>query len=321
MEKQKPFVRLAFKIIGWLILLMALAGLLSWAWRFSQPLWAELGLNWLWPERFWYSLLLASLLAALAGGTFWFYQARSRPRGAMPQAETAWTMARDQVEEKAWQRYLEVMTGLLLEKGLRTAAADSEVRTVARARTLAILRELHDRRKGRVLRFLYEAGLIKRKNPVVHLQGADLNWADLNWAELAGANLGGVDLRGAGLVGADLPGANLIGADLTGANLAAADLGWADLRGACLKRADLREAMLPWADLREADLEWADLRRASLERADLRGADLHGANLGKADLAGAMLSQTNLKGAALHEAIMPDGRKKGLFRGLNRFTN
>ncbi len=311
--------------IGWLILLLMLGGLLIWGWRFSQPLWQELGLTW--DERInqplWSGFLLLSLLAGLAGGVFLLYRAQRQDQRAMIQAEreTAWAMAKDQEEEIAWQRYLDTLTRLLLEQDLWTLAADSKVRYILRARTLALLHEVNDSRKGHVLRFLYETRLIDRKDSIINLQGADLNWADLAWADLRGANLGGVDLRGAALNGADLMGVNLIGADLTGADLIAADLPWADLRGASLARADLRGAMLHWIDLREADLAWADLREASLNWADLRGADLHGANLGKASLEGAILSSTNLKGATLNEVIMPDGRKKGLFTSFDKFID
>jgi hypothetical protein len=49
---------------------------------------------------------------------------------------------------------------LILDKGLRRSEKDAEIRTVARARTLAVLRGLDENRKGQVVRFLHEVELI-----------------------------------------------------------------------------------------------------------------------------------------------------------------
>ena len=65
------------------------------------------------------------------------------------------------------------MAELLLEKKLRTTE-NKEVRNVARTRTLAVLRTLDGTRKGIVLRFLKEAGLIDKEKTIVDLEGADL---------------------------------------------------------------------------------------------------------------------------------------------------
>ena len=54
------------------------------------------------------------------------------------------------------------MQELILDKGLRRSEKDAEIRDVARARTLTVLRSLDGDRKGQVLRFLHEADLIGR---------------------------------------------------------------------------------------------------------------------------------------------------------------
>jgi hypothetical protein len=181
---------------------------------------------------------------------------------AAEEREAERQIAKDREEERALQSYLEAMTELLLEKKLRTPEEGSEVKSIARARTLTILRSLSGERKSSILRFLYEAKLIDREKAVVNLEGANLERAFLERAFLRGANL-----RGANLEGADLEGANLEGADLGGAFL-----GGANLEGAFLWEADLEGAFLVGANL-----EGASLRGANLEGAFLVGANLEGA--------------------------------------------
>jgi uncharacterized protein YjbI with pentapeptide repeats len=81
---------------------------------------------------------------------------------------------------------------LLLEKNLRNAEAGGEVRTLARARTLTVLRTLDLNRKRQVFQFLAEAKLIQTvvgREPIIKLGGADLSGdTDLRHANLSGAD-------------------------------------------------------------------------------------------------------------------------------------
>ena len=212
----------------------------------------------------------------------------------------------ERFREAAFQAYLDRMTELLLEKGLRRSRAGAEVRDIARARTLTVLRGLDGVHKGILLRFLYETELIKNK-PIIDLAQADLSGAHLKKADLSKAGL-----LGANLSGADLSGANLNQTDLYRATLIVADLSGADLRRANLSKANLTEALLAVANISEADLTCADLHGANLEgvdligtimrQADLREAILIVANLVEANLSGAILRGANLEAADLIEA-------------------
>ena len=163
----------------------------------------------------------------------------------------------DQLSQEATlQAYLDRMGMLLLEEGLDGAfeggnKGDREVRTLARARTLAALEGLDPVHKGQVMRFLVDAGLVQGapgEEPVISLIGADLEGvdltystpgdarpyasapvpdlssADLTYSDLSGANLSGIVMLGTRLVGADLRGANLEGTVLNDANLSGANL-------------------------------------------------------------------------------------------------
>lgn len=287
-------------------------------------------LGWQWtgfpPKRLFDWIQILVIPVAVAIGTFVLNRAAKR-RDDEAQARHA--------EEASLQAYLDYMSRLLTDpdRPLRRSQLGDNLSVVARAQTLTALGRLEDEgRKRTVLQFLYEAGLIERKRPIIslaaadaggaNLQGAYLRGAYLREAHLVGAKLGraslveadvvaadlqeaylrgaylmDADLRGAKLRRADLVGANLQGADLRGADLQKASLGEADLQGAHLSGAylmdaDLQEAHLVGADLQRASLEGADLGRADFQEADLGGARLQGANLQEADLRGA-----NLEGA------------------------
>jgi hypothetical protein len=182
----------------------------------------------------WDWLKLLVVPAVIAGGGIWFNQRQQ---------------ARDQVsadrrtQDDALEAYLDDMTDLMINHHLRGIAQVSsvprvvlhgdsppqgedtkDVRAVARARTLTLLTRLDGKRKGHVVRFLYESGLISQKR---ELTLADLTPTPPNTI---------VDV--AGEAGAD-------------PRTAIVDLAGADLRGTILRGAILMEV-----DLRNADLRW-----------------------------------------------------------------
>jgi uncharacterized protein YjbI with pentapeptide repeats len=211
-------------------------------------------------------------------------------------------------QNAALQAYLDQMSQLMLEGDLLSSEEDSEVRTLARARTQTVLGQLDSDRKASVVQFLYEASLIKKEDPVLNLsnvglRGANLSQLDLSDANLSGAVLRRADLHGTNLSDAILSGAELNNADLrdanmSGANLSSAYLNFANLSGAVvLNNANLIDAKLPGTNMSGAFLRNADLREAQLIETDLSGADLSGA-----DLSGAILSDPDLHNANLIDA-------------------
>jgi uncharacterized protein YjbI with pentapeptide repeats len=292
-------------------------------------LWARTGLG---DKTLWDLLQLLIVPLALTAIGFWFtveQEARQRAvedRRAQVQRE----IEAERAEQATLQAYLDQMGTLMLDRNLRAADENSDVRRLARARTLVVLDALGPTRQERLLRFLKEAELIRAKppdeQPVIPLKYASLEnielphrillrGADLQQADLSGANLAHIDLRDAYLAGAHFEGADLEGAFLEGA----------DLSGTFMEGADLSDADLADVDLSNAEDLWkkgTDMweRGAGLSNADLSGANLSGANLSGAKLSGANLSGANLKGANVTEeqlaecaslkgAIMPDGTK------------
>ena len=207
----------------------------------------------------WMTLLFVP--AVLSGGVIWFnlIELSSEDRRAKIELEVNTARAQD----VAMEAYVDHMATWLLENELRSAKPeDTELRAVARTSTLTVLRQLDGPRKGRLVRFLYEAGLIGFMDvsrdtttpAVIELKGADLTEAVLSQANL---------------VGVDFSFSNLESADLRGANLSEAFL-----RKAYLVKADLRMAKLHEADLTEANLIGARVSDELDDAASLEGARL-----------------------------------------------
>ena len=292
--------------------------------------------------RDWVTLFLMGLIIIGGAVLFIWSMRRSEQRLQHELSLAEWyaqherELEAQRFQETAFQTYLDRMTELLLEQGLRRSKPGDEVRDIARARTLTTLRGLTGPHKGILLRFLHEADLIKNEG-IIDLRGANLRGADLNKAKLAGVDLSGADLsgadlsqadlsqadlRGAVMIVANLSGSNLNEADLSqvnlteavmngtqliGANLSQADLHGANLEGVDLSGANLREANLYGTVIIDASLSNADLHKIVLSRANLSRTDLSGANLSQADLSWtnlcwANLGKTDLTGANLHGA-------------------
>jgi uncharacterized protein YjbI with pentapeptide repeats len=234
----------------------------------------------------------------------------------------------DRQQEEALQAYFDRIIELVLKEKLSRFSPD-EVRNVAKTRTHTVLRLLDGRRKGMVVLFLRDSGLIDRSDAIIDLSGSDLHGAllasaslkrvnlaeaDLSNADLSDANLSGSYLSATKLSGADLHAANLSGTNLFEASLNDANLTQCNLRDANVHGADLRGCRLNEADIRRADLRDVNLNVSDLVKADLRGAKLEGAKLLGANLSQADLSGTEVAGAALEEAkslegtTMPDGK-------------
>jgi uncharacterized protein YjbI with pentapeptide repeats len=165
-------------------------------------------------------------------------------------------------QNAALQTYLDQMGQMLLKQNLDLSEEDSEVRSLARARTLAVFGQLNPEGKRIALVYLNETDLIEGDNPIISLFSADLSEANLSGTNLfepylSGTNLREANLRGARLVGAYLSGTNLSEANLRGATLSKAKLIDANLRGANLSKAKLISADLSYADLTGAQ-RWTE---------------------------------------------------------------
>ncbi len=160
--------------------------------------WTGFGEKTLWD---WLQLLSAlAIPVVLAAAGLWFTAQQDQRQQAIEdqrvkqaqnietqRAEAERDLAEQRAQDAALQAYFDQMSSLLLERDLRKSEEGSEARTLARARTLTVLRRLGPDRKGSVVQFLQESALLERPNPIVRFDDADLSEADLS-----GANLGNV---------------------------------------------------------------------------------------------------------------------------------
>jgi uncharacterized protein YjbI with pentapeptide repeats len=232
-------------------------------------------------KSLWQLLEIIIVPLTLATIGFWFtaQQDARQQRIENLRAGAERVLTEQRAQDEVLLAYLDQMGALLLEKNLRKSEENTEVRTLARARTLMVLGRLEDpSRKTALMEFLLEAELAQKvdeRGPIIALSGANLSRADLSDANLSGD----ADLRGAVLNDADLSGA------------------------------DLNDVNLGDANLSRADLDDAYLGSANLSGANLSRADLSGANLSDAYLADARVSKEQLNRAyTLKGATMPDGQ-------------
>jgi hypothetical protein len=187
-----------------------------------------------WPGKTlwdWQALLFIPVTIALIASLFTQYQNNRQRDIENLRAERAMV-----------ESYLEHIGVLLLEEDLRSVGEDSDVRLLARARTIAVLDGVSKDRKVRVLEFLFETKLIQfgpqGEPPVISLRFADLrdtplvkrgilSNTDLDRAEVNNVNMDNAELIDVQVapcrpvrrrpVGGDLPGVDLSSAILAGA--------------------------------------------------------------------------------------------------------
>lgn len=257
----------------------------------------------------WLQLLIVPLM--LAGLAAWFNlrdRAREQRQHNSEQAiadyhrEVELQLTKERQREARLEAYLDRMSALLLDNGLHDSKEETdEVRNIARAYTITVLRGLDRNRKGVLVQFLYESGLINAGADIVFLHKADLTMANLESTWLKDGSLIRVNLADA-----DISESWWVGADLT-----QADLRRANLRGTNLSKVVLCNAYMRGANLTGVDLSEANLREAHLPEVDLTDADLSGADLSDANLEGAKVTSEQLAQAkSLKGAILPDGSKQ-----------
>ncbi len=196
----------------------------------------------------WMQLLIIPLVIAIGG--YLFNMAVSRTE----QQNTT-----ENQREAALQAYIDKISELLLREHLGESPAPDKVVSIARARTATVLRTLDPVRRGSLIRFLSQAGILIKCTEKA-MAGLDLHGADLSQLNLSSANLSAADLSGAFLIQSELSEALLIRAKL----ISEACLFEANLSGADLTGADLSRAFLYGANLTGADLSWAKLRDAKI---------------------------------------------------------
>lgn len=218
-------------------------------------------------------------------------------------------------EDATLDAYFARMSSLILNRGLTKSKPHSALRQVARTETLATLRRLDGSRKGALVQFLNEAGLLRIKSanaisssstgtysasgplasPIIDLSDADLRNADLRHATFEAPNrseriqlIG--DLRGARFDDAYLQGVTFFGGKGSYAAFGA------DLRGASFDRAGVSEVAFP------EQLQGAKFRGAILTGDNFNLTNLTNARFDKATFQPSNTAPNSFKAACLNGA-------------------
>jgi uncharacterized protein YjbI with pentapeptide repeats len=266
-------------------------------------------------------LIIPLMLAAVA--LFFNASQASRDRGREDRRiREDRALAEAAREDATLEAYLGKMGGLMVDRDLLRSRPGSAVRQIARTSTIATLRRLNGARKGEVVHFLYESGLLRVRlerdglllvstpvtKPVINLEGADLRGVDLVKASLSPSDGYGVllegDLRGARFEHAVLnqtyfESADLRGASFNDASVQSSSLYATDLRGASFAGAQVYSSFLDSADLRGASFKEADVRETILGGTKLQAASFKGASFVKTGL-----DDANLEGAVFDQAVI-----------------
>jgi len=164
----------------------------------------------------WMALLIVPAVLAVGGYLLTQAETQRTQRDSDQQRRLDRELADQRAQDAALQAYLDGMSHLLTDKDLRSAPPGDSLSSVARARTLTVLKRLDSGRKQSVLQFLYESGLIYKEHALIaeieRHNTVSLQQADLSGADLIRANLHQADLSETSLMGANLMGANLTGA-------------------------------------------------------------------------------------------------------------
>ena len=103
----------------------------------------------------------------LGAGAIWFQSQASNTaeRSETQRADAQLKIEDDRARQAALHTYLSSISTLLLDKNLKEATEENPVREIARATSLNTLRQLDSARKGLLITFLYDSGLVGFTNP------------------------------------------------------------------------------------------------------------------------------------------------------------
>lgn len=161
--------------------------------------------------------------------------------------------------------FFKILTELITKNNLLNNTSNDPNRIIARTRSIQALDEADSERKGQILQFIYESGLINLK-PILNLNGVNAKKS----------NLEGIVLRYA---------------EIRGAYFNNSCLKNTFLDNSCFISCDFSNSNFTECSLNNTDLSYTNLSNTNLKNLNLLTVNFEGANLNNADLRGSQLSK------------------------------
>jgi uncharacterized protein YjbI with pentapeptide repeats len=173
---------------------------------------------------------------------------------------------------------------------------------ISSARAQILIKSLDTERKAILVKFLYEANLIRTNMPVISLLKADLSGIVLDHNTFLDIDLHNVDCRRASFEFSDLSRSNISGSWLSFSSFYSARLVKSYFEYCTIEEADFSNAQMEEISLGKSIARKSDFSKAYLVKARLIGVDFYRANFRKANLSGSLLNNSDLISANLSNA-------------------
>jgi uncharacterized protein YjbI with pentapeptide repeats len=182
--------------------------------------------------------------------------------------ETASKSEYERSQNETLDSFVNIMTELITKHNLANKSSSLETKIIARTRINLAFSNLNGARKGQVLQFLFESGLIDY-NPKINIIGGNMKNTILDGIVLSKSEIKGVYFNNATIKEANLNEAIFTSCDFT--------------------KADLSKSLVI-----NTNFSYTNLTKSKLKNMDLTSVNFEGANLTKADLRGSKIRQEQL---------------------------
>lgn len=181
----------------------------------------------------------------------------------------------EKAQRESLNEFFKTISFYLLDKNLRNSKIESEIRSLARSRTIEFISRADSKRKGAILQFLFESALIN-SDPVINLNGVRFDNSDFKFLSLKGVKLAGIYFKNcdfsnsnffdSNFAASDFSGSNFSLAKFDNCNIAGAKFTFAKMRGIELRNTDLSQTFIDGVDFHNADLSKSIMKKEQLEK-------------------------------------------------------
>lgn len=263
----------------------------------------------------WMELLIIPAVLAFGGWFLASSERRAEIEKTKIQKDNELQIVLEKQQQDSLQTYLDYMTALILDRNLRSATSESDIASIAAARTHATLRMLDGVRKGIVIRFLVEVGLIINTeivdekivacSPVLNLEGADLSnmkLTDLNfWQGVVfhRSNLSNAIFERTGFSRSSFWGSKIDKADFSTCELIGANFAHVNMSNTNFSHTNASEIVFGLATIKNSDFKNSILLEGMFDKANLENVLFSKSWFCGANFTGSTLNEVSFEGADL----------------------